>query len=153
MVKGLRRVVGEGGRAVRRGIAPQSLRSAMDACLNPNILEHAYVRASLALALQRRPRCLAVALRLRREAATYTSGVRARDRESGEGGSGRRREMTISRADKEDGSTHLGAMAFLRADLVTWATSGSKRGKGDHSSTIVAVGESGGDSIADPSRG
>ena len=52
MVKGLRRVVGEGGRAVRRGIAPQALRRAMDACLDPDILEHAYMRASLSLALQ-----------------------------------------------------------------------------------------------------
>ena len=34
------------------GFAPQALRSAMDACLNPDILEHAYMRASLSLALQ-----------------------------------------------------------------------------------------------------
>ena len=52
MVKGLRRVVGEGGRAVRRGIAPQALLRAMDACLDPDILEHAYMWASLSLALQ-----------------------------------------------------------------------------------------------------
>ena len=53
MLKGLRRVIGEGGRAVRRGIAPQALRRAMDLCLNnPADVEHANIRAALALALQ-----------------------------------------------------------------------------------------------------
>ena len=52
MLKGLRRVVGEGGRAVRRGIAPQALRRAMDLCLDPSDIEHANIRAALTLALQ-----------------------------------------------------------------------------------------------------
>ena len=52
MLKGLRRVVGESGRAVRRGIAPQALRRAMDLCLDPSDVEHANIRAALALALQ-----------------------------------------------------------------------------------------------------
>eukprot|EP00966_Prymnesium_polylepis_P260372 6014471-Prymnesium_polylepis.1 len=41
MLKGLRRVIGEQGRAVRRGIAPQALRRAMDLCLDPRDVEHA----------------------------------------------------------------------------------------------------------------
>lgn len=52
MIKGLRRVVGDGGRRVRRGVAPQALQVAMDACLDPNDVEHANIRAALALALQ-----------------------------------------------------------------------------------------------------
>ena len=40
------------GRAVRRGIAPQTLRRAMDACLDPADPEHANLRAALSLALQ-----------------------------------------------------------------------------------------------------
>eukprot|EP00966_Prymnesium_polylepis_P037558 871992-Prymnesium_polylepis.1 len=49
MLKG---VIGEQGRAVRRGIAPQALRRAMDLCLDPRDVEHANIRAALALALQ-----------------------------------------------------------------------------------------------------
>eukprot|EP00966_Prymnesium_polylepis_P090886 2104515-Prymnesium_polylepis.1 len=44
--------MGEQGRAVRRGVAPQALRSAMDACLDPANPEHANIRAALSLALQ-----------------------------------------------------------------------------------------------------
>ena len=53
MLKGLRRVYGEQGRAVRRGIAPQALRKAMDICF-PDLdnVEHANIRAALSLALQ-----------------------------------------------------------------------------------------------------
>lgn len=53
MLKGLRRVLGESGRAVRRGIAPQALRRAMDICL-PNLddFNQANLRAALTLALQ-----------------------------------------------------------------------------------------------------
>ena len=52
MLKGLRRVVGEAPRAVRRGIAPQALRRAMDLLLVPSVPAHANIRAALALALQ-----------------------------------------------------------------------------------------------------
>ena len=52
MLKGLRRVLGDPERAVRRGIAPQALRRAMDLCLDPNDPEHANIRAALATALQ-----------------------------------------------------------------------------------------------------
>eukprot|EP00966_Prymnesium_polylepis_P111503 2579273-Prymnesium_polylepis.1 len=49
MRKGLRRTMGEQG---RRGVAPQALRRAMDACLDPANPEHANIRAALSLALQ-----------------------------------------------------------------------------------------------------
>ena len=52
MLKGLRRVYGEGGRAVRRGFAPQALRAAMDMLLDPANPEHANILATLALAFQ-----------------------------------------------------------------------------------------------------
>ena len=52
MLKGLRRVVGEAPRAVRRGIAPQMLKKAMDLVLDPNRPDHANLRAALAVALQ-----------------------------------------------------------------------------------------------------
>ena len=52
MLKGLRRTIGEQGRAVRRGVAPQALRRAMDLCLDPSNVEHANIRAALSLALQ-----------------------------------------------------------------------------------------------------
>lgn len=52
MLKGLRRVLGESGRAVRRGIAPQALRIAMDKLLSPRVPAHANIRAALAMALQ-----------------------------------------------------------------------------------------------------
>ena len=52
MLKGLKRIVGEAPRAVRRGIAPQMLRKAMDLCLDPKEPLHANIRAALATALQ-----------------------------------------------------------------------------------------------------
>ena len=50
MLKGLRRVYGDPERRVRRGIAPQTLREAMDLCLDPNDPDDANVRAALATA-------------------------------------------------------------------------------------------------------
>ena len=52
MLKGLRRTMGSGGRTVRRGMAPQTLKLAMDRCLDSNNVEHANMRAALALAFQ-----------------------------------------------------------------------------------------------------
>ena len=52
MVKGLRRLHGGEGREVRRGVSPQALREAMDKCLDPNVVEHANMRAALALGFQ-----------------------------------------------------------------------------------------------------
>ena len=52
MLKGLRRVLGEAPRTVRRGIAPAALRKAMDLTLDPRVPAHANIRAALALALQ-----------------------------------------------------------------------------------------------------
>ena len=53
MIKGLRRVMAEAGRGVRRGIAPQMLKQAMDICLwNLDDPAHANMRAALSLALQ-----------------------------------------------------------------------------------------------------
>jgi len=52
MLKGLRRVLGEAPRAIRRGIAPQALGRAMDITLDPRIPSHANIRAALAVALQ-----------------------------------------------------------------------------------------------------
>ena len=52
MLKGLRRLMGETPRAVRRGIAPQALRTAFDRVLDPTDPVHANIRAALALALQ-----------------------------------------------------------------------------------------------------
>ena len=52
MLKGLNRIVGERPRAIRRGIAPQALRRAMDLILNPDVPAHANIRAALAVALQ-----------------------------------------------------------------------------------------------------
>ena len=52
MLKGLKRVIGEQPRAVRRGIAPQALKRAFDLVLNPNDPAHANIRAALATALQ-----------------------------------------------------------------------------------------------------
>ena len=50
MLKGLRRVLGEQPSRVRRGIAPQALRRAMDMCLDPRDPKHANIRAALATA-------------------------------------------------------------------------------------------------------
>ena len=52
MLKGLRRIIGEQPRAVRRGIAPQALKQAFDLVLDPDNPEHANIRAALATALQ-----------------------------------------------------------------------------------------------------
>lgn len=52
MLKGLRRIVGEQPRAVRRGIAPQALKKAFDLVLDPANPAHANMRAALATALQ-----------------------------------------------------------------------------------------------------
>ena len=52
MLKGLRRVIGEVPRAIRRGIAPDMLKRAMDLVLDPSRPDHANMRAALAVALQ-----------------------------------------------------------------------------------------------------
>ena len=52
MLKGLRRALGDPERAVRRGVAPQALRKAMDLCLDPEDPNDANIRAALAVALQ-----------------------------------------------------------------------------------------------------
>ena len=52
MLKGLRRIVGDAPRRIRRGIAPQQLGRAMDLLLDPSKPEHANIRAALAVALQ-----------------------------------------------------------------------------------------------------
>ena len=52
MIKGLRRVIGDAPKKVRRGVAPQALKKAMDLLLDPNNKEHANIRAALAVALQ-----------------------------------------------------------------------------------------------------
>ena len=52
MLKGLRRVFGDPEATVRRGIAPQALRKAMDLLLDPSIPAHANLRAALAVAFQ-----------------------------------------------------------------------------------------------------
>ena len=52
MLKGLRRILGDESRAVRRGIAPQALSMAFERVLDPANPVHANIRAALALALQ-----------------------------------------------------------------------------------------------------
>jgi hypothetical protein len=52
MLKGLRRIVGDAPRRVRRGFAPQALQQAMDLLLDPSVPAHANIRAALAVALQ-----------------------------------------------------------------------------------------------------
>ena len=52
MLKGLKRIIGDEPRAVRRGIAPQALRKAFDLVLDPLNPVHANIRAALATALQ-----------------------------------------------------------------------------------------------------
>ena len=52
MLKGLRREFGDTPSKIRRGIAPQALRRAMDLCLSKEDAAHANIRAALALALQ-----------------------------------------------------------------------------------------------------
>ena len=52
MLRGLRRIRGDASRKVRRGVSAQLLRAAMDARLDPEVPEHANVRAALALAFQ-----------------------------------------------------------------------------------------------------
>ena len=50
MLKGLRRIVPQLGPKIRRGLAPQALRRAMDMLLDPANPEHANMRAALATA-------------------------------------------------------------------------------------------------------
>ena len=50
MLKGLRRVIGEAPKKLRRGVAPRALRRAMDLLLDPNDPAHANLRAALATA-------------------------------------------------------------------------------------------------------
>jgi hypothetical protein len=52
MLKGLRRLIGEAPRKLRRGIAGQALQKAMDLCLDPRDPLHANIRAALAVAFQ-----------------------------------------------------------------------------------------------------
>ena len=52
MLKGLERFFGKEPPKIRRGIAPQELRRAMDLLLDPRVPEHANMRAALSLALQ-----------------------------------------------------------------------------------------------------
>ena len=52
MLKGLRRLVGENPRPLRKGVSPAHLRLAMDKLLNPRDPTHANLRAALATALQ-----------------------------------------------------------------------------------------------------
>ena len=52
MLKGLRRMHGEGQRKLRRGVSARKLRNAMDKCLDPSNPLHANVRAALATAFQ-----------------------------------------------------------------------------------------------------
>ena len=50
MLKGLRRIFGDIPPTIRRGIAPQALRRAMDMMLDPDKPEHANIRAALSTA-------------------------------------------------------------------------------------------------------
>ena len=52
MVKGMKRVLGSIPKKIRRGVAPQALRRAMDLLLDPKNPAHANIRAALACALQ-----------------------------------------------------------------------------------------------------
>ena len=52
MLKGLYKIMGQPARAVRRGIAPRALKTAMDIVLNPANPAHANIRAALSVALQ-----------------------------------------------------------------------------------------------------
>ena len=52
MVKGLRRLRGDPGRRVRRGVSPDVLRAQMDAMLDPRTVDGANMRAALSLGFQ-----------------------------------------------------------------------------------------------------
>ena len=52
MLKGLRRVFGDPEVKIRRGLAPQTLRLAMDKLLDPRVPAHANLRAALCVATQ-----------------------------------------------------------------------------------------------------
>ena len=52
MLKGLRRILGSEPTAIRRGVAPQALRKAMDLLLDKTVPAHANIRAALATAFQ-----------------------------------------------------------------------------------------------------
>lgn len=62
MLKGLRRIFGDTPRKIRRGIAPQALRRAMDKLLDPKIPAHANIRAALSSAFAALLRCSEFAL-------------------------------------------------------------------------------------------
>ena len=52
MLKGLKRIVGQPAKKIRRGIAAQKLSKAMDMLLDPNDPLHANIRAAIAVAFQ-----------------------------------------------------------------------------------------------------
>lgn len=52
MVKGMKRLLGSVPKKLRRGVAPQALKKAMDLLLDPKNPTHANIRAALACALQ-----------------------------------------------------------------------------------------------------
>ena len=52
MLKGLRKIIGSEPSAIRRGVAPQALRKAMDLLLDKTVPAHANIRAALATAFQ-----------------------------------------------------------------------------------------------------
>ena len=52
MLKGIRRIVGDAPKRIRRGVAPQAMRKAMDLLLDPNDPADANIRAALATAFQ-----------------------------------------------------------------------------------------------------
>ena len=52
MLKGLRKIIGSEPSAIRRGVAPQALRTAMDLLLDRSVPAHANIRAALATAFQ-----------------------------------------------------------------------------------------------------
>jgi len=52
MIKGMRRIYGDYGRRVRRGVPPQLLRQAMDLMLDPANRDHVTIRAALSLGFQ-----------------------------------------------------------------------------------------------------
>ena len=57
MLKGLRRLIGDTPKRIRRGVAPQALRTAMDMLFDPTDPADANIRAALATGLQGMLRC------------------------------------------------------------------------------------------------
>ena len=76
MLRGLRRAYGDPERKVRRGIAPQALRTAMDLLLDPNNPDDANCRAALACAFQGLLRSSEYALRIAVRAPQATQHLR-----------------------------------------------------------------------------